>query len=512
MLQRSGSRRIVPMIKELGLRNFKAFGNENQSAPMSRISLLYGPNSGGKSSVIQALLLLKQSEGNLPRAGVLAPQGEYVDLAGFKAMVHRHDEEREFEVNINLDIASGSEATIDLTFGKDEQHLTALPVLNGVGYGTKGGNRVNDLTVRLQLNKGQSARTEETANFGWADPESSIASYGQYLHRLLTDESVRPRYFTLRMVRARYPNLISALQEQGGLTEEMMSILRRATVQARSSVLPAALELEESTELSESSELSEFKEYLSFSRAGMGTFSHSFGSFLEGMSYLGPILDDPRRFYLSWGGRRSTVGKRGEYTFDIISHEDKVRTDVNSWFDRFDIPYQIKNVHNVADSELTGSLSTMALEDTRTGTVVTSVDVGFGISQILPVIVEGVAGTSRVVCVDQPEVHLHPKLQADIADFLIECKDKQWIVETHSELLVRRILRRVAERKIEPSDVSVLYVDPPKPSESGSGSTINVLEVEDGGTFSSSTPWPQGFFEDGYAEMMATIRAGGVSR
>ena len=49
------------MLLELGLKNFKAFGDVEQNAPMSKITLIYGPNSGGKSSIIQAILMLKQS-------------------------------------------------------------------------------------------------------------------------------------------------------------------------------------------------------------------------------------------------------------------------------------------------------------------------------------------------------------------------------------------------------------------------------------------------------------------
>ena len=256
-------------------------------------------------------------------------------------------------------------------------------------------------------------------------------------------------------------------------------------------------------------DLREFTDRVLHLPSGMDVISRSYNLFIEGMSYLGPILDDPRRFYISWGGRRPTVGKRGEYTVDIISYDDGVRNTVNEWFTRFDIPYKIIDVRNVADTAFTGTLSAMVLEDTRTGTIVTPVDVGFGISQILPVIVEGVAGTSSIVCVDQPEVHLHPKLQAEIADLMVECQDKQWIVETHSELLVRRILRRIAEGKIESTDVSVVYIDPPKLPDAAGGSTVKILDIEQGGKFSSSTPWPEGFFEDGYREMMATILAGG---
>ena len=80
------------MLSELGLRNFKAFGDKEQKAPMSRITLIYGPNSGGKSSIIQALLMLKQSLDSDQGSGrrELIPRGEYVDLGSFFALLHKH--------------------------------------------------------------------------------------------------------------------------------------------------------------------------------------------------------------------------------------------------------------------------------------------------------------------------------------------------------------------------------------------------------------------------------------
>ena len=567
----------------LALKNFKAFGGDLQSAPMSRITLLYGPNAGGKSSVIQALLLLKQSEGNLPRGSVLAPQGEYVDLAGFRAMVHKHDEEREVEIDLQFKTQrhrTTEDVSINLTFSKDQQHGTDLPVLQKVGYEVKRAD-VTNLAIQLRLMKDQAQQSEETASFCWEDPALSAKSYARYV---LQQPNQRTDYRT-RRASATHRN------EWDDLSEDMINVLNHVVFRARSSVLPIAPGLDEygdrereriesefallerkarelerefhhislamdergSTrrargirglggtaddtirELRESGkdprerlrELSEeirvsreqepgglrdlrdFTERILYHSTGMDAIARSYRMFVEGTSYLGPILDDPRRFYLSWGGRRSTVGKRGEYTVDIISYDDQVRNDVNEWFYRFHIPYKIIDVRNVAANEITGTLSAMVLEDTRTGTIVTPVDVGFGISQILPVIVEGLAGTSHIVCVDQPEVHLHPRLQAEIADLMVECRSKQWIVETHSELLVRRILRRIAEGKIDASDVSVLYVDPPDSPGSGLGSTIKTMQIEQSGKFSSSTPWPDGFFEDGYREMMARIRAGG---
>jgi predicted ATPase len=251
-------------------------------------------------------------------------------------------------------------------------------------------------------------------------------------------------------------------------------------------------------------------DHLARIRGVFDVFPDYFQGFLEGMAYLGPILDDPRRYYLSWGGQRFTVGTRGEHTPDIISYDEEVRSKVNEWFTRFSIPYQIENRLDVASGELTGELSTLPLRDTRTETIVTPVDVGFGISQILPVIVEAVAGKSKTICVDQPEVHLHPRLQAEIAELLIDTfqnQSKRWIVETHSELLVLRIQTAIAEKRINPSDVSVLYVNPPpEQALQGEGSTIQALEIDEDGDFLSS--WPEGFFEDGHAERMARLSSG----
>ena len=75
-------------------------------------------------------------------------------------------------------------------------------------------------------------------------------------------------------------------------------------------------------------------------------------------------------------------------------------------------------------------------------------------------------------------------------------RGKQWIVETHSELLMRRLQRRVAEGVIEPSDISVLYVDPV----GFDGTEIYVLRLDDDGQFIDD--WPNGFFEEGFNELM----------
>jgi predicted ATPase len=122
--------------------------------------------------------------------------------------------------------------------------------------------------------------------------------------------------------------------------------------------------------------------------------------------------------------------------------------------------------------------------------------------------VEGAVATNAVICVEQPEIHLHPRLQAHLADFFIDTAcvshqdvenrwkgSNQWIIETHSEALMVRLQRRMREGVIAPADVSVLYVEP-----SVEGARVTQLELDERGTF--LTEWPDGFFEETFEDLM----------
>ena len=150
----------------------------------------------------------------------------------------------------------------------------------------------------------------------------------------------------------------------------------------------------------------------------------------------------------------------------------------------------------------------LMLIDGRTETVVTHRDVGIGVSQVLPVLVHALADRNRIVAIEQPEIHLHPKLQADLGDLFIESalgeRKNTFLLETHSEHLILRILRRVRDttagtieagsRAVRPEDVTVMFVEPtPK------GSVIRHLPVTPDGDFGA--PWPGGFFADRFKDL-----------
>jgi predicted ATPase len=130
-------------------------------------------------------------------------------------------------------------------------------------------------------------------------------------------------------------------------------------------------------------------------------------------------------------------------------------------------------------------------------------DVGFGVSQILPVLVQSYyAAEHSTIIFEQPEIHLHPRVQADLADVFIDavqCCKVQFIIESHSEHFLRRLQRRVAEENISAQEVA-LYVC----STEEDHSQIEELNIDE---FGNVTNWPKDFFGDEIGDLAAMTQA-----
>ena len=152
------------------------------------------------------------------------------------------------------------------------------------------------------------------------------------------------------------------------------------------------------------------------------------------------------------------------------------------------------------DERGAASISELRLWDYDKKAMVSLRDVGFGISQVLPVLAAAFGSTERVILIEQPEIHLHPALQAELGDVFIESAtgDRQntFILETHSEHLILRLLRRVREKRISPADMCVLFIEP-----TDHGSQVRELEYDEDGDFIDE--WPGGFFEEAFREKFA---------
>lgn len=157
-----------------------------------------------------------------------------------------------------------------------------------------------------------------------------------------------------------------------------------------------------------------------------------------------------------------------------------------------------KATNGAINEESTASIVTIFLRD-QNGVKLDFINVGSGIGYVLPVLVS-VVNNDGFSLIQQPELHLHPALQAAMADVFIEgsSTEKRVIVETHSEHLLLRLLRRIrqtsgaqppsTELRLTPEDVSVLYFDPQL-----DGTTkVKRLRISEDGEFLDR--WPRGFF------------------
>ena len=228
------------------------------------------------------------------------------------------------------------------------------------------------------------------------------------------------------------------------------------------------------------------------------------------VKYLGPLRKAPQVLY-DPRLRDLDLGLSGEYTAAILhansAHQvvpisdpesDRVslQSEVNLWLNRFGLAGEAL----LADHGRLGIGLKITPIDTAQTVDLTSV--GVGVSQILPVIVLCLlTDPGELVILEQPELHLHPALQQKLGDFLLDCANsgRQLLVETHSEHLVNRVRRRVAD--LSGSDegmVGLLFAEQRDGVTEFRQSAINPY----GGT---ETEWPEGFFDVSAREAQALV-------
>ena len=228
------------------------------------------------------------------------------------------------------------------------------------------------------------------------------------------------------------------------------------------------------------------------------------------MYYLGPLRAYPERRY-TWAGAQPTdVGSAGEYTVDAILASRKwgksisrgrgkrrrtLEEHIASWLKDLGLIHDFRVVPLAEGSPV---FEVRVRKSARASEVLIT-DVGFGVSQILPVLVlcfyvpEG-----STIILEQPEIHLHPAIQSGLADVLIDAwktRKVQILLESHSEHLLRRLQRRIAEETISEEDVGLFFC-----SAGGRSSDIVPLELDPYGNIAN---WPRDFFRDQLGEIAA---------
>lgn len=478
-----------PKITEFRLKNFMGFVDTDW-IELQPITLLFGRNSSGKSALIRALRLLKQ---NIDVAGdnqsLLLSRDSGIDLGKYEDFVFAHQSELPIVVGFSALPSQELESV-----GEFDVRATKLSLLLEFRY-SRGRNGVflsgfellfvdpDEHLFRLLKMVHQS--TEPTSRAFSKESDSSYWTLeSDYLELDLDSKFSRWPY----AIPVMGVNFVPVLSTPGTVTDP-------------------------------NAKLDEFEgvgREFDFVNKILHFFRETIADFLRSISYIGPLRDEPKRFYYVPQQISPRVGSRGQYsvrrllgslTADAIARN---LHPINSWLVKSSLNCELI-VTPVAHNEAIFHVSIRE----KNGVKANLQDVGFGVSQILPVLIESaLSAPDQLIIVEQPEIHLHPEAQADLADLFISMTKNgtRFLLETHSEHLMLRLRRRIAEStlaRLEDQQDSIfttarfglLFVEREEMK-----STIERIFVSRYGQLVDPSTAFKRFFDDDYQEVAALAR------
>ena len=523
------------MLHAIELENFKAFGKRAR-IPFAPITLIFGENSAGKSTILQALNLLKQTlESQEPGPLVITKSdNSIVDLGSFPELVFDHDLERTITIRVEIAIDKMGKLVVD-AYLKPPIEVETLPPLhvnNEIGIELSFKRPKKEVILdQIGIYDGQSSKCIAKLQMLGEIRNMTVALAG-YSHQPLT----ATRYIWLTQEPEYWEPGFRYHKEHrevilGFLKSRLHNLLKDPSERELSFPLNDSLEgLHDFIEFFDSDFDLEtyiskmYKENMSCS-VDVLRFLPIFGlsgsdsvlggttgsnksvmiaggalqKILEKLFPMGPFRKSPERLYTFSGTTPQHVGYQGDLLPDfLLRHPERV-AETNKWLKQLDIGYklEVKEVKSV--DAYSSDLFEVRLMDIRRREPVSVAwkDVGYGVSQILPFVVQSLVSGEQIISIEQPEVHVHPRLQADLGDLLAEAiqkHQKQFIIETHSEHLILRLQRLVRKKEIAPEDVSVIYV-----SRRPEGAKAERLHLDEDGDFIDD--WPNGFFTERLREL-----------
>jgi len=441
------------MLTELSLKNFKAF----ESLPhleLKPITVFLGPNNSGKSSILSALRILTQTVESYDSGVSLLMNGIMGDFGTYKDLVHHNNSATHLELSFSFKrkeppkisgLTSDDELSVNLKY----KYRSSLHEIVLKGIEIKKNSKLLMTTEYSEDSERQIVRSigGQVIPVSKRSATSQLFEYEKFLPRLISTLAFREK-------------------EDLPIDENDVRLVSR-----------------------------------------VGGYAYRE---LRAVEYIGAMRVPPSRFYLFSGERRERVGSAGEHAVSIFAMDSmrkgakskNVRTKVVDWLKKAGIASDLK-VENLSDRYYE-----IHVKHPETGEYQNFADVGYGSSQVVPVLVGGFnlfSGDTYIV--EEPEIHLHPKAQAELGDFFLDLKKRgiQSFIETHSEHLVLRLQQHIASREIPSSDVAIYYVY----AKDGQKRVVK-MEMDEKARFTKD--WPEGFFPQGLDEATKLARIRNTAR
>ena len=556
------------LIKSFEVRNFKSIEYSDEII-FPKLTILLGSNSSGKSSIFQPLLLMKQTfeaeESSMP----LVLNGPYIKLGEFEDFIHKKQLSNSFSIKFNFkpNIKKLYKCNVcDKNYkmkkwflkhvknnhpkywnvfqnkiSKDEYHLNKIESLK-FEYRFDSKTRTINLSelefenppITLGLNLSL-LRIKQLKNkvVLEAISENNAKIYSKEIiipkdagsldHNVIIDlifnSIVRPYYFfnytDYQGKQSKNENIALLDKDLGDVLKSKMREYSKKSKDAEMKNYIVYKFLTNDRSLDEDQKTALSVEYrLNLITQELKNCLKGVSMFLKGVHHVGALRSWPERIYFGTGGKPSYVGTKGEFTQEMfwldkrIGH-DKLIDKINNWLSELKFNVELEVV------QVRGDIYQLNVK--QNGLSINIADVGFGLSQILPIIAECLNYSSediqfygphfsrqkigKFVISEQPEIHLNPMIQAQLGDLFIEIADSNMslLIETHSEHIISRVQRRVADETLKPEDISIYFI-----SKNKNKSIVKKISMSPNGTFDY---WPDGFFQDDYNDSIEILKA-----
>jgi predicted ATPase len=450
------------MLKQLRIQNFKGW-KDTGTIRMAPISLFFGANSSGKSTIGQFLMMLKQTVESPDRKEVFYPGGKNsaVQLGSYQEMVFHRDPANKIAFDYRWSLPENLKIKDPLSgqvFSGDSLNFNAEVELSDA---TKHLLQVQQFKYRLLDQDAQTLAIELSRK---ADKREYVASAEQYS---LVRKKMRA--WALRDVVRFY-----------GFPDEVVAYYQNA----------------------------DFVQDLNLAQEKL----------FNSIFYLGPLRQKAERLY-TWGGiTPESVGFAGENTVAAIlaARDRKISLGYRRPAKLLEeiIALNLKEMSLIEEFKVNPISEQRQEYEVKVRTKgsrdwVDLPDVGFGISQVLPVLVQCFyAPPGSIILMEQPEIHLHPNAQSALADVMIDVinsrengsdRDIQLVIETHSEHFLRRLQRRIAEDAVPQVKVSAYFANIAK-----TPATLEPLQID---IFGNIQNWPENFFGDEMGDITEQAKA-----
>lgn len=449
--------------------NYRGF-SDTDWVKFAPLTMLVGANNAGKTSLYSPLLLLKQTWEAARRETALLSQGRLFDAGRYSDLVRNHDIDSDVVFSIDLEDAPLDITDTALVESKPSLQPSVMELTFGAG---------DDRGLKTTLRQFRLLNSSDQVIIGRKKVSSGKYSLGGII--------------------------VPTKQRNGNPPDETIAAMTRFRAETPMNFLfdgsGSLLGFREPENLSDAQRAA----HQSWSNAGFEAFvvqqaaKNALTRALWNISYVGPLRAMPKRSYQLSSEAPGDVGVEGEFAPEILYRDysdgqGNLVAAVNSFLER--CGYGKIFFRSIPDGD-----AFSVLVGGKDGSNL--VDCGMGLSQILPLVTQVFAARARsLVIVQQPEIHLNPALQVRLMEVFAESigRGVRVLIETHSEHLLLRLRRLIAEGEISSNLISLMYADAET-----DGSRVKEIEMSTSGSISKET-WPKNFFAEQLEDSMTIAR------